>query len=371
MTEPVGSEPNAIEGESKTLPAEPPSRRRKVLKRIFVGILVLLVCQSFTITMPIRGRVVDAETGRPIHGAQVAGLWQLDLNAILHKLPGGTVHISRVRTDGDGRFTLPLAIIVHAPLMPFSLLYRSDSDMPLVLVVADGYGVMSDTNDVFGINGPPHSAGFLFLRVSSVQNSEFRLTPVTSLSRRAKTLNTTESRLQYAESEIWLAQASCRSSYDMRDEATQHDAGYDCARRQRPAESEDSTELSPDSQGRLRHECQVLRRSADAVYDAGTEYTVRRLRGRYTRRTDEVSHTPHQCSQIPSQARCSSLESRTRKSRVSIFVRSLTTTSAGERSQGRAQGRALRGRAIVERALSAPLHRSSAGWHWIDCLRLS
>jgi hypothetical protein len=209
MTEQAGSEQNAVEGETNSL-AEPPTRRRRVWKRIFVGVLVLFVCQSFTVTMPISGRVVDAETGRPILGAQVAGLWQLELNAILHNLPGGTVRISRVRTDADGRFRLPLAFIVHAPLMPFSLLYRSDSKMPLVFVVADGYGVGSAANDVFGINGPAHPEGFLFLRVSSVQNSEFKMTPLTFIAAR-ENVEHDEGRLEYAESEILDAQASCRA----------------------------------------------------------------------------------------------------------------------------------------------------------------
>ena len=54
---------------------------------------------------PYMGRVVDSETGRPLEGAVVLAVWELEV-----PLPAGTAHefldAEEVLTDGEGRFAV-------------------------------------------------------------------------------------------------------------------------------------------------------------------------------------------------------------------------------------------------------------------------
>jgi hypothetical protein len=140
-----------------------------------IGLASLIVIQSITITLPIHGRVVDETSGQPVAGAAIAALWQLDTWTPVHGLPGGAVRTAQAVTGKDGTFEFPTALIVHPPLLPLSWLMRSESNMPELVVVADGYQPLGAANDVFGIDGPRHASGFLFVRISSLQGAVLRL----------------------------------------------------------------------------------------------------------------------------------------------------------------------------------------------------
>jgi hypothetical protein len=146
---------------------------------IALGVLAILaVFQSITITLPVDGHVVDETTDQPVRGAAIAALWQLDAWSIVQKLPGGTVNVAETLTDQQGAFRFPAAFLIHSPLAPFSWQSRSDTNMPMLIVVADGYQPSSANNDVFGVHGPAHSSGLLSVRSSSLRGATLRLRPL-------------------------------------------------------------------------------------------------------------------------------------------------------------------------------------------------
>lgn len=146
-----------------------PARGRPVW--IVVGALVVFaLLQSITITPAIHGRVVDEHTREPVSGAAIAALWYLELTTIVDSpLPGGPVKLAESSSDRDGRFDFARAVLIHWPVAPFSLFVRSADDMPKLIVAKPGYQVRIARNDVFGIDGPRHGAGFLSLRSSSLE----------------------------------------------------------------------------------------------------------------------------------------------------------------------------------------------------------
>lgn len=184
------------------------ARRRTVKIVLVVGVLAFLLVQSITVTLPIRARVVDAQSGEPVRGARIVALWSLKM-ATLHSYdPAGEVRISHVTTGTEGEFELPLAFIVHPPVAPFSLLLRSESGMPRLIILADGYALAREANDVYGIDGPAHDPGVLSLRHSSIDESTIRLTPL-SLKTSQEYLEE-EVRVSGLELDIWTAESSCR-----------------------------------------------------------------------------------------------------------------------------------------------------------------
>ncbi len=110
--------------------------------------------------------------------------------------------------DQDGTFQFGTAFMVHLPLLPFSALTRSEADMPLFIVVADGYQPLGANNGVMEIGGPEPASGFLSVRRSSLQESVLRLSPVPrALARPQRTeyLNN----LNWARSQLAQATGSC------------------------------------------------------------------------------------------------------------------------------------------------------------------
>src|SRR5262249_28206668 len=135
----------------------PKSRIRR--KPLVVLILLIALSQSFTVTLPIDGRIVD-EAGQPIGYAEIAALWMVRAwNPVDSPSPAGAVRVSRVISDAQGRFHVPAAFILHTPVVPFSWLIRSN-EMPMLAVVADGYRVALRSNDQYGLFGPANSGGF-------------------------------------------------------------------------------------------------------------------------------------------------------------------------------------------------------------------
>jgi hypothetical protein len=86
-------------------------------KRIIVTMAILLAISTFSNRSiywfiywdgPYFGKVVDADTGEPIEGASVAGVWEIE-NFIL--LLTSMYHFANAKetvTDADGEFTIPL-----------------------------------------------------------------------------------------------------------------------------------------------------------------------------------------------------------------------------------------------------------------------
>lgn len=79
---------------------------------------------------PYHGQVVDADTGKPIEGASVAGIWMFEYLHI--KSSVGFANARETVTEANGRFTIPLTFAFT--FWPFSSL----EDMDLV-VFKTGY----------------------------------------------------------------------------------------------------------------------------------------------------------------------------------------------------------------------------------------
>lgn len=77
-----------------------------VVVRIGVALVLVVAFGSSGRAETMRGRVVDAESGKPIEGAVVLGVWTK-----VAGLPGLQHHellgVHEVATDSDGRFELP------------------------------------------------------------------------------------------------------------------------------------------------------------------------------------------------------------------------------------------------------------------------
>lgn len=182
-------------------------------KRYRVAILLILgfaVLQTFTISLPISGRIVDEE-GKPIANAEIAVLWQVRAYAIVDTGPAGAVKVSRVATDEAGRYRIPAAFIVHTPMLPFSYLMRT-GDMPKLVVVARGHQVATVGNDFFGIDGPASFGGFWFVRASSLRGDDVKLKALDKLLSQRLSARA-DSNLSFGADEIRLAQSSCKSRF--------------------------------------------------------------------------------------------------------------------------------------------------------------
>src|SRR5687768_6077404 len=88
------------------------SRRSRKWRIGLAVVAVLVAIQSITITLPIRGRILDETSGQPVPGAAVAAFWELDAYGF-EVTPGGTVRMAETETDDNGVFWIPMALIVH------------------------------------------------------------------------------------------------------------------------------------------------------------------------------------------------------------------------------------------------------------------
>lgn len=189
------------------------SRRRTrsiVVWTIVAVLLVVAVVQSVTITPSIHGRILDAQ-GRPLGGVAVAALWEVDAATLEGARADGTVRIAETVSDSKGAFSFGAARIVHAPLMPFSWRLRSDSAMPRLVIVHEQHSLRVATNDIYGLEGPGHSAGFLSIRSSSLENAMVQLSPLPN-SRDADAVQQYPHALRMASRDIEHANFQCARS---------------------------------------------------------------------------------------------------------------------------------------------------------------
>lgn len=100
-------------------------------KRIIVIMAILLAISTFSNRSiywflywdgPYHGQVVDADTGDPIEGAAVAGIWNFEYIHIKSSI--GFANAKETVTDTDGKFRLPL-IFAFSP-WPFTVIDRMD-----------------------------------------------------------------------------------------------------------------------------------------------------------------------------------------------------------------------------------------------------
>jgi len=81
----------------------------------------------------IKGTVIDAETGQPVGGAIVVGVWQL--SQLVSEGDGGYAKVSLVKTDDQGKFTI-LPWVRFKPWKFYCLLHEN---APQVAIYKPGY----------------------------------------------------------------------------------------------------------------------------------------------------------------------------------------------------------------------------------------
>lgn len=105
-----------------------------------LGLLVASVAiQSITFTPGVRLRYVSVDTGIPIEGLVVVAVWQLRAGNVAGSLGAGVLRVHTTSTDQQGDVRIGAAVMVHAPVFPFSPLYREIRYLPVVLADDERY----------------------------------------------------------------------------------------------------------------------------------------------------------------------------------------------------------------------------------------
>jgi len=100
-----------------------------------LGILVAVIAvQSVTVTPALRLRYVSADSGIPIEGLVVVAVWQLRAGNLAGSVGAGVIRVHEARTDRQGDVRIGGAVMLHVPVMPFSLLYRDVQYLPVAYV---------------------------------------------------------------------------------------------------------------------------------------------------------------------------------------------------------------------------------------------
>lgn len=155
--------------------AQPPQRRKRAWwSRILLALLLFALVQSITLTESVNSVALDAVTREPLAGVPIALIWRLENMTPGGANPGSVLKTAQVTTDADGRFHVPPALLLHAPLVPYSLSVRSTRYMPLLLACKFGYlGQEEWAND---IEDP--FTGFFMLRGSTLDERPFEMRPL-------------------------------------------------------------------------------------------------------------------------------------------------------------------------------------------------
>lgn len=82
----------------------------------------------------VEGRVIDEETGEPITGAVVVGIWQLETQGLGH-IYGPAIHVVESVTDKEGRYHLEGFEDLKVPCGAGTLMGRD----PVIYILAEDY----------------------------------------------------------------------------------------------------------------------------------------------------------------------------------------------------------------------------------------
>ena len=94
---------------------------------------------------PLYGTIVDAETGAPIEGAIVIGLWEMQMQYGFDSTAmTGHAQVTEVLTDQDGKYF----IAGWGPKKRYGKSYLSDSS-PLIVVFKEGYEYLLRGNTMY------------------------------------------------------------------------------------------------------------------------------------------------------------------------------------------------------------------------------
>lgn len=111
----------------------------------WLAALVVLIhlsgCTIVYSSADVEGRIVDADTGEPVAGAVVVGIWQLESYPIHNHYMEDIIHVSESVTDEEGRYRLEgfaLKFVGHKS----GSLYEYD---PVILAFVEGYRPTSVT----------------------------------------------------------------------------------------------------------------------------------------------------------------------------------------------------------------------------------
>jgi hypothetical protein len=110
--------------------------QKRVWIIIAVLILIMLTMNGKWVVFrdsSIEGQVVDAETGKPLEGVIVAGLWELTV--FFSHASGGYAKISLVETDKEGKFKLPWWITFK----PWTFCSSMSDGAPIIVIYKPGY----------------------------------------------------------------------------------------------------------------------------------------------------------------------------------------------------------------------------------------
>ncbi|MDH5784942.1 MAG: hypothetical protein OEZ16_04940 [Chromatiales bacterium] len=109
-------------------------KKRIIGSMIFLAIAWLSGSLTFYSAPDIEARVIDANTGKPVEGVVLVGVWQLESQGFEHSY-GRAIHVTEAVTDSEGKYKLDGFFIKWAGLFAGTL-WESD---PMIYVFADGY----------------------------------------------------------------------------------------------------------------------------------------------------------------------------------------------------------------------------------------
>ena len=142
------------------------SAKRRALIVAAVLLLAWMLISWLVVIQPIRGRVIDATTGRPVPGAVVTGAWIRKHMGFQEALYGGPYRVVEAVTDRSGTYELPawFGVDIHGPLTA-----RAVSESPQLYIFAPGYEPRTAANA-----RPAHT---LMVRRSLWNGKDILLTP--------------------------------------------------------------------------------------------------------------------------------------------------------------------------------------------------
>jgi hypothetical protein len=117
------------------------SRRGKLWRAALSALVLAVAVQSVTITPSLRLRYLGS-SGIPIEGLSVVSVWQLRAGTPAGSLGSGVIRVFHARTNREGYVRIGAAVMLHPPVVPFSLQYRDVEYLPMVFADDARYGAV-------------------------------------------------------------------------------------------------------------------------------------------------------------------------------------------------------------------------------------